>query len=171
MQTQTAIADVATDSLVSAMALRSALYQKFQGYQFKPLLVRLQRELGIRAEEAQQLFTDLKTWMFLCAVSDKPLSPPKIIDEAWHNFVLFTKEYASFCQGFCGRFVHHVPFDGVCQSEESESTRTSAHQNTLNLIASLGLSGKNWLMGSSSSCCDGGNCSNSPGGCSHCSEG
>lgn len=31
------------------------------------------------------------------------------IDELWHTFVIFTREYARFCDEVCGRFLHHVP--------------------------------------------------------------
>lgn len=31
------------------------------------------------------------------------------VDEVWHNFILFTKEYAKFCQECFGKFVHHAP--------------------------------------------------------------
>lgn len=32
-----------------------------------------------------------------------------IIDEMWHNFILFTNEYEKFCLENFGRFIHHVP--------------------------------------------------------------
>ena len=31
------------------------------------------------------------------------------VDELWHTFVIFTREYESFCQKVAGRFMHHVP--------------------------------------------------------------
>jgi hypothetical protein len=30
-------------------------------------------------------------------------------DEVWHAFILFTREYAEFCQDAFGMFIHHVP--------------------------------------------------------------
>ncbi|MEL6868036.1 MAG: hypothetical protein AAFP19_26670 [Bacteroidota bacterium] len=30
-----------------------------------------------------------------------------IIDEMWHTFILFTKEYHDFCMKYFGRFLHH----------------------------------------------------------------
>jgi hypothetical protein len=35
------------------------------------------------------------------------LSPE--VDEVWHAFILFTREYAAFCQEAFGTFIHHVP--------------------------------------------------------------
>ena len=31
------------------------------------------------------------------------------VDELWHTFVIFTREYAAFCDAVAGRFLHHVP--------------------------------------------------------------
>ncbi len=35
--------------------------------------------------------------------------PSKVVDEAWHNFILFTKLYTNFCDKALGRFLHHIP--------------------------------------------------------------
>jgi hypothetical protein len=32
-----------------------------------------------------------------------------IVDEVWHAFILFTSDYAAFCDEVFGRFVHHAP--------------------------------------------------------------
>ena len=31
------------------------------------------------------------------------------VDEVWHQFVLFTVEYVTFCKRYFGRYVHHSP--------------------------------------------------------------
>lgn len=31
------------------------------------------------------------------------------IDDMWHTFLLFTRDYSSFCRSYFGRFIHHVP--------------------------------------------------------------
>ena len=33
----------------------------------------------------------------------------KEIDDMWHTFLLFTKDYAGFCQQYFGEFIHHLP--------------------------------------------------------------
>ncbi|MEJ7658804.1 MAG: hypothetical protein WKG07_03825 [Hymenobacter sp.] len=32
-----------------------------------------------------------------------------IIDEMWHNFILFTPAYHAFCQAHFQKYLHHVP--------------------------------------------------------------
>src|SRR3712207_3180742 len=49
----------------------------------------------------------------LCADAAEPLAPSKTVDEAWHEFVLFTREYAAFCEERYGRFLHHDPYESV----------------------------------------------------------
>lgn len=39
--------------------------------------------------------------------------PSQVVDEAWHNFILFTKEYKKFCNGTFGRFLHHIPAEAM----------------------------------------------------------
>lgn len=36
-------------------------------------------------------------------------SEMKEIDDMWHTFLLFTKEYTSFCEENFGEFIHHQP--------------------------------------------------------------
>ena len=32
------------------------------------------------------------------------------VDEVWHTFILFTREYAHFCEEVYGTFIHHNPY-------------------------------------------------------------
>jgi len=46
------------------------------------------------------------------------------IDEMWHTFILFTRDYAAFCEGHFGCFLHHVPNEDEEQGpEDPESVR------------------------------------------------
>jgi hypothetical protein len=39
------------------------------------------------------------------------LSPTTQVDIGWHTFILYTREYAEFCDRVAGRFIHHAPHD------------------------------------------------------------
>lgn len=43
--------------------------------------------------------------VFICGIH----SEMKEIDDMWHTFLLFTKEYMVFCKEYLGRFFHHCP--------------------------------------------------------------
>ena len=58
--------------------------------------------------------------VFLAACAQNrggPLAPSAQVDVGWHTFILFTLEYAEFCQRIAGRFLHHVPDDISVNSE------------------------------------------------------
>lgn len=39
--------------------------------------------------------------------------PSQAVDVAWHEFILFTRQYESFCYQTFGRFLHHTPAEAM----------------------------------------------------------
>ena len=35
--------------------------------------------------------------------------PSQVVDDLWHEFILYTKNYQSFCRQAFGRYMHHIP--------------------------------------------------------------
>ena len=81
---------------------------------------RLQEELEVTREEAEQMWLDAKLFLWACAHSES-MCPTKAIDEAWHTFILFTREYFKFCNLVNGRYIHHKPHVGDAKPSEEES--------------------------------------------------
>ena len=44
--------------------------------------------------------------------------PSKVVDIAWHHFILHTIDYQAFCKGAFGRFYNHMPSSPVEQAED-----------------------------------------------------
>lgn len=44
------------------------------------------------------------------------------IDQMWHEFILFTRDYTQFCEHYFGEYMHHMPniFDNMPVSPEEE---------------------------------------------------
>jgi hypothetical protein len=62
-------------------------------------------------EEGERLFTEVKRFLVL-AKSDRTLPWEMYsarVDEAWHQFILFTPEYMDFCNQFFGMYLPHSP--------------------------------------------------------------
>jgi len=78
-------------------------------YEHPALIDRLHKKCGFTTEEASLLFEDMKKWLYICGTCPEHMAPAPKIDEAWHNFILFTKDYADFCEEFFGHFIHHRP--------------------------------------------------------------
>lgn len=59
--------------------------------------------------EFERLWSELTAFLRACASSGEPLRPPsRRVDDLWHQFILFTREYHAFCERI-GGYVHHVP--------------------------------------------------------------
>jgi hypothetical protein len=52
-----------------------------------------------------------------CATETEPIGPSELVDIGWHTFILYTHEYADFCDQIAGRFIHHVPDDSPTGDE------------------------------------------------------
>ncbi len=78
-----------------------------------PHVVRkISKDLHCSETEGLKLFGDLMAFLWMTAQSTEPRVPSPAIDEAWHTFILFTKDYAEFCEVYCGGFIHHLPHTG-----------------------------------------------------------
>lgn len=101
-------------------------------YQFPPLIHRLVEKMEWSQAEAGEVFEDMKRFLIICATRpDGPFAPTEKIDECWHHFILFTQEYASFCDRFFGRFLHHrprYPEDGPGDGTIKEKTLEAARE-------------------------------------------
>lgn len=63
-------------------------------------------------DRAGQIMDQALAYLAACAACPgKPLSPSKAVDIGWHTFILYTREYAEFCDRLAGRFIHHCPDD------------------------------------------------------------
>lgn len=39
--------------------------------------------------------------------------PSQVVDDLWHEFILFTRNYENFCQKALGRYLHHTPVEAM----------------------------------------------------------
>src|SRR3989344_4875125 len=83
------------------------ILDQVMAYQNADVVARLQRELNITEEEANLLFDDTQRFLYLTATYPGTWSPPKQVDKGWHEFLMFTRDYAEFCQRYFGHFIHH----------------------------------------------------------------
>lgn len=100
-----------------------------------------------------------ETLAFLQACAQHPdvhLSPSGPVDIGWHTFLLYTREYAAFCDSVAGRFLHHVPDDDPDTPSQDISSaavraRTLAAIRTAGYVVDPGL----WPVGSTKCSQDG----------------
>jgi hypothetical protein len=64
-------------------------------FEHPQLLKKLERKLGLTSEQAKELFLELMNFLLLCATTTGSHEPTPRVDEAWHEFILYTADYAS----------------------------------------------------------------------------
>lgn len=79
-------------------------------YHNEDILSRFTDMFEVTEEEARDIFQETKKFLYVCQV-DGVFIPDDllILDEMWHNFILFTKEYQAFCDRHFSRYFHHLP--------------------------------------------------------------
>ncbi|MDQ3014966.1 MAG: hypothetical protein M3Q73_03820 [bacterium] len=88
----------------------STTLEQVLAYKNGSIVRRIHEELEVDMAKAEELFTELKRFLWLAAVSpEEHIVPSPVIDEAWHCFVLFTQDYADFCSLYFSGFLHHAP--------------------------------------------------------------
>ncbi|MGK5677604.1 glycine-rich domain-containing protein [Actinoplanes sp. URMC 104] len=97
------------------------------------------------------------------ATATRPLGPSDLVDIGWHTFILYTEEYAEFCQRIAGRFIHHVPDDQEPSGGTPPTIPASTLADTVDAIAAAGFAVDEELWP-----CAAGNCNSK---CSQCHAG
>lgn len=66
---------------------------------------------GILSEHrVDEALIEFKKYMALVALGHEELGMHSSeVDEVWHSFILFTREYEEFCRKISGRMIHHRP--------------------------------------------------------------
>ncbi len=66
----------------------------------------------ITPDHAEQILEATLAFLILCGkFRSRRFAPSEQVDIGWHTFLLYTKEYASFCRKHCRGFIHHSPHD------------------------------------------------------------
>ncbi|QQR98630.1 MAG: DUF1399 domain-containing protein [Sphingobacteriales bacterium] len=69
---------------------------------------RLANENFWTKEFTDQAILEYKKFMYLAATSDFMVSPSEIIDNVWHQHLIFTQSYQDFCN-IIGKQIQHIP--------------------------------------------------------------
>jgi hypothetical protein len=77
------------------------------------LVARVVKDESLELEFACRIMDQALGYLKLASQTSGTLySPSPLVDIGWHTFLLYTKEYASFCRGLTGGFfIHHNPND------------------------------------------------------------
>ena len=79
---------------------------------------KLSRKLGWTRRFALEAILEYKKYIYLGVISEHTVTPPKIIDQVWHEHLLFSNGYRQFCSEVIHYDFDHYPelFDDVEQT-------------------------------------------------------
>ncbi len=96
---------------------RQAREHYIDEYRFPPGVRRrvLKRYPHLTEPQLDLVFHALRDYFHLCRKAGSRLlaMPSQVVDVAWHEFILFTRNYQEFCRRALGRFLHHTPTEAM----------------------------------------------------------
>lgn len=88
----------------------SSALDLIEQYPFTQVREKLLLEKKLSPDKVDEAIVEFRKYLALIALGHKKLgmiSPE--VDEVWHTFILFTRDYAAFCEEVFGSFLHHQP--------------------------------------------------------------
>ena len=112
-----------------AISARTDL-KKVLAYKNREVVLRYAEDFAVSRRDAEEIFLETKRWLWLCNEHSR-LNLGRLtmneemsaLDQMWHTFLLFTEDYAEFCERFLGQFVHHVPMTSKQKSKTTKQRR------------------------------------------------
>lgn len=88
----------------------TVVIEAIQSYNFDHVRERIVRKKLLSEDIVDEAIAEYKRYMTMNArTSDRLTMFSEPIDEVWHQHILFTRDYANFCEKAVGHFVHHDP--------------------------------------------------------------
>lgn len=110
-------------------------------YRNPEIIERYKDKLGLTHAEAEELFMDVKRFLYLCAVEPGPKAPTPKIDDGWHEFMMYSKEYREFCLRTLGQNIDHFPNSYLRPNENQKGLVRTTRDMAKVVFDDLG---KNW---------------------------
>lgn len=108
--TSALVAPATNKSLISSELWDRLVNRTIKSMEFQQIHCHLDE--AAQQEWAERIIDQTLGFLLVLAkTSDSTLSPSPKVDIGWHTFLMYTREYADFCQRIAGRIIHHAPFD------------------------------------------------------------
>lgn len=93
----------------------------------------IQRKLGeqypdLSKKQIKQVLETLKVFFHISSrrKNYSIAMPSQVVDFAWHEFILFTKNYQKFCSSGIGYFLHHTPTEAMTSATQAQESIKNA---------------------------------------------
>jgi hypothetical protein len=76
----------------------------------------------LTAGDLDRVMDGLTNWFQISNAAGRNVvsMPSQAVDAAWHEFILFTRNYRNFCEKALGRFLHHTPAEAMRSPTEAQ---------------------------------------------------
>jgi len=92
---------------------RASQLSYIRHYRFHPMLARKIKEKypHLSDKDVKMVLEALKDYFYVCNIAGSRMvaMPSQVVDVAWHEFILYTRSYKTFCRKGIGRYLHHTP--------------------------------------------------------------
>lgn len=88
-----------------------ALWDAVSAYENSYVVRHFAEKHDVSVTDAEELFREMKRFLYLGYVLGMPCSPSKAVDEMWHEFINHTAAYRDFCGDHFGEYIDHFPSD------------------------------------------------------------
>ncbi|WP_341502321.1 hypothetical protein [Gallaecimonas sp. GXIMD4217] len=104
-------------TLIWRQRLRGRRAAFIDDYRFPPNIVHKVRDRYPHLDDGQLelVMEGLRHYLHLCHGAGRRMvaMPSQAVDLAWHEFILYTRNYQHFCRRALGRFLHHTPAEAM----------------------------------------------------------
>jgi hypothetical protein len=81
-----------------------------EDYSFAQVREKLLKEARLAPSIIDQAIEEFRKYLKLVALGHRSIGMnSREVDEVWHTFILFTRDYMSFCDRVYGSYLHHQP--------------------------------------------------------------
>ncbi len=111
------------------------LLQNLKEEELKEVVIRFAKDKSITITEASKVRDNFFQFISLTKISNNPISPPMIVDEFWHKFLIFTRQYQNFCDKHFGHFIHHEPLSKELSKKNNFQETSKLLWDNFNAVA------------------------------------
>ncbi|MGZ8153365.1 MAG: glycine-rich domain-containing protein [Methylovulum sp.] len=107
-----------------AIARQISQLNYIQHYRFHPAIKQKLKNKHASLTDAQLdlVFQGLRDYFYFCNKARRRMvsMPSQVVDDAWHEFILFTRSYELFCRKAFDRFLHHTPAEAMTTPTQAQ---------------------------------------------------
>ncbi|MGQ5720582.1 hypothetical protein [Pseudochrobactrum asaccharolyticum] len=87
------------------------IIKRAEAFDMEKIIRRYMRDYHVSLDIAEIHHRELKRFLVLSAIFDEEIGMRGAVDNLWHTFLLFTREYLEFCYLIAGTgiIIHHAP--------------------------------------------------------------